>query len=180
MTENLSTVKSLFKRYRRPGDIVFGVAFLLFSVFLLSQLGSQTTWKSGGKLFAQAPFWPTVSVYAMVVFSLLHVISSLCSPRIPGRWTEVAFWFRAFEYAAWFMAYVFSVPVIGYLTATILISGFLAVRVGYRNPRTIALAVVCGVVIVLIFKTFLQVKVPGGAVYEYLPTALRSFMYQYF
>lgn len=180
MTSNLSTVKSLFKRYRRPGDVVFAIAFLLLSLFLLSQLGSQTTWKSGGKLFAQAPFWPSVAVYSMALFSLFHVIGSVCSPRIEGRWTEVGFWLRAFEYAAWFMAYVFSVPVIGYLGATILVSALLAIRVGYRNARTVLLATLCGIVIVLVFKTFLQVKLPGGAIYEYLPTALRAFMYQYF
>jgi hypothetical protein len=30
--------------------------------------------------------------------------------------------------------------------------------------------------IVLVFKTFLEVKIPGGAIYEYLPDTLRTFM----
>ena len=34
---------------------------------------------------------------------------------------------------------------------------------------------VFAVLVVLIFKSFLQVKIPGAAIYEYLPGALRSF-----
>jgi hypothetical protein len=30
--------------------------------------------------------------------------------------------------------------------------------------------------IVLVFKTFLEVKIPGGIIYEFLPSTLRSFM----
>jgi hypothetical protein len=30
--------------------------------------------------------------------------------------------------------------------------------------------------IVLVFKTFLEVKIPGGIIYEYLPDTLRNFM----
>jgi hypothetical protein len=32
-----------------------------------------------------------------------------------------------------------------------------------------------GFSIVVIFKSFLEVKIPGGAIYELLPNALRSF-----
>jgi hypothetical protein len=35
---------------------------------------------------------------------------------------------------------------------------------------------ITGLFIVLIFKTFLEVKIPGGAIYEFLPNTLRSFM----
>ena len=48
----VKTLQSLFKRYRRPGDIVFAWLALIVSVFLLSQVLDQTTWKNGGKLFA--------------------------------------------------------------------------------------------------------------------------------
>ena len=37
-----------------------------------------------------------------------------------------------------------------------------------------------GTLVVVIFKSFLQVKVPGGKLYEYLPGAMRSFMLTYF
>ena len=38
----VKTLQSLFKRYRRPGDIVFAWVALVVSVFLLSQLVDQT------------------------------------------------------------------------------------------------------------------------------------------
>ena len=58
----VKTLQSLFKRYRRPGDIVFAWLILIFSVFMLSQIFDQTAYKDGGKLFAQPRFWPAVSL----------------------------------------------------------------------------------------------------------------------
>jgi hypothetical protein len=172
-------LQELFKRYRRPGAIVFAWLFFAFAVFLLTQLGTQSPWKWGGKVFSQPAFWPTVSVFLMVIFAGLHLLSSALSPRLVGRWNEVWQWIRSLEYAGWFMAYVFVVPQLGYLFATILFGLLLAVRTGYRSIKTYLSVVVLSVVIVVVFKGFLQVKIPGGAIYEYLPTALRSFMLTY-
>lgn len=179
-SRRLVTLQVLFKRYRRPGDIVFALAFLVLSLWLLSKLSTQTTWKNGAKLSAQAPLWPTISVVGMVFFASMHTLGSMLSARIPGRWTEVGMWFRSIEYAFWFMAYVLAVPVIGYLLATIIVCLLLALRSGYRGPKMLSASVVGGVLVVVIFKSLLQVKVPGGQIYEYLPTALRSFMLTYF
>ena len=176
----LLTLQVLFKRYRRPGDIVFALAFLIFSLWLLSQLSAQTTWKPNGKLASQAPFWPAISVGGMVLFASLHTIGSLLSPRIPGRWNEVGLWFRSIEYALWFMAYVMLVPILGYLFVTMLIGYLLALRAGYRSRKMLSASVIGGLLVVVIFKSLLQVKVPGGQVYEYLPSTLRSFMLTYF
>jgi hypothetical protein len=41
----VKTLQSLFKRYRRPGDIVFAWVMLIVSVFLLTQLFDQTAYK---------------------------------------------------------------------------------------------------------------------------------------
>lgn len=176
----LKGLQELFKRYRRPGDIVFAWLFFAFSLFLLSQLGTQAPWKSGGKTFTQPAFWPSLSVALMVFFSALHLLSSALSPRILGRWREVLDWIRSIEYAGWFMAYVFVVPQLGYLLTTIIFAILLAVRAGYRQVRVLAGMALMGIVIVVMFKSFLQVKIPGGAIYEMLPTALRSFMLTYF
>jgi len=82
-------LQELFKRYRRPGDIVFAWFFLIGSVFLVSQLGTQAPWKPAAKTFSQPAFWPTVAVYAMAVFAALHLLSSILSERLEGRWGEV-------------------------------------------------------------------------------------------
>ncbi len=177
---NARTLQDLFKRYRRPGDLVFSVFFLLFCVFMLSNLEDQTTWVKGGKLMAQPAFWPYLSVISMAVFATLHLISGLVSPVIAGRWTEVAFWLRSIEYAVWFLAYVLIVPILGYLPGTILFTIILCLRLGYRQRRTLINAALFAIVVVVLFKSMLQVKVPGGQIYEYLPTTLRSFMLTYF
>ena len=174
------TLQDLFKRYRRPGDLVFAILALAFSVFLALSLPSQTTWGSSGGLLSQPAFWPYAAVYTMLVFSVLHVVSSLVSPPLEGRWREVGFWLRAVEYAGWFLVYVVIVPILGYLPATVIFAVALTFRVGYRTGTPLLWAAVTGVVVVVVFRSFLQVKVPGGALYEYLPGALRSFMLTYF
>ena len=175
----IKTLQDLFKRYRRPGDLVFAVVFLMFALFLLSQLGEEVKWTKRTRLFAQPAFWPTIGILGMVLFGALHCLSSLMSPRIDGRWKEVGFWVRSLEFLAWFMAYVAAVPVVGYLPATLAFMAALALRLGYRGRVMIGAALLSGVVIVVVFKSFLQVKVPGGALYEALPDGLRAFMLTY-
>ncbi|MEM1073387.1 MAG: tripartite tricarboxylate transporter TctB family protein [Pseudomonadota bacterium] len=174
------TLQDLFKRYRRPGDLVFAVIFLLFSLFLVLNVQSQTTWATNTKLLAQPAIWPYAAVITMVMFSALHLISSLVSPAIEGRWREVGFWIRSVEFAGWFMIYVILVPQLGYLPASVVFAVALTFRVGYRSTGHLLSAAGFGALVVLIFKSLLQVKVPGGALYEVLPDALRSLMLTYF
>jgi len=95
---------------------------------------------------------------------------------IASELKEGVSWLRALEYLVWFMLYVYLTPIIGYLAATVLFLVSLTFRAGYRERRMTFAAVAVGFAIVLIFKSFLGVKIPGGAVYEPLPDALRSFM----
>ncbi len=173
---SFKTLQDMFKRYRRPGDIVFAAMFLTFSLFLVSQIGEQTIWKKGTKLFAQPAFWPSLSLISMSIFAAFHWLGSAVSPRLEGRWSEVWLWLRSLEYVMWFLAYVLLVPILGYLLATITFVVCLAIRLEYRSPKWIGISVSAAIAIVLVFKTFLQVKVPGGQIYELLPTVLRSFM----
>jgi hypothetical protein len=176
----MNTLQALFKRYRRPGDIVFAWAALIISVLLLSQLMEQTTWRAGGKLFAQPRFWPAVSLIGMTGFAALHLLGSAMSDRISGRWKEVAYWLASLEYALWFVVYAFVVPYAGYLPTTVLFAIILVLRAGYRSRTIILWAIVTAVGIVLLFKTFLQVKLPAGQIYDSLPDGLRFIMQNYF
>ncbi len=81
-TKNL---EDLFQRYRRPGDMAFAVLFFALSVGLLIALPWQTEWVKRTKTYAQPAFWPMVSIIAMVLFSLFHLLGSFVSDRIPGR-----------------------------------------------------------------------------------------------
>ena len=176
----IKTLQSLFKRYRRPGDIVFAWLFLIFSILLLTQIFDQTAYKNGAKLFAQPRFWPAVSLAAMVGFSAFHLLGSALSERIEGRWREVFLWFSAFEYAGWFIAYALAVPYAGYLPTTVLFAILLCLRAGYRSAVMLWSAVASSVLIVLLFKTVLKVSLPAGQIYEALPDGLRQIMLTYF
>ena len=90
----------------------------------------------------------------------------------------VVVWLMA-HMMAWFMAYVMLVPRLGYLPSTILFTLTLAFRLGYRDFRHLSGAVGVGIAIVVIFKSFLQVKVPGGLLYERFPDTIRAFMLTY-
>ena len=176
----VKTLQSLFKRYRRPGDIVFAWFVFLASVFLLSQIMDQTAWKAGGKLFAQPRFWPAVSLSGMAVFAGLHLLGSAMSERIQGRWQEVWLWVCTLEYAAWFIAYAGAVPYTGYLLTTVVFAIALTLRAGYRRPGIVIAAALTAVLIVLLFRTLLQVNLPSGLIYESLPDGLRQIMLTYF
>ncbi len=181
--ESVSRIKNLqelLKRYRRPGDYVFSLVFLLFAVFLLVNLPYETRWVPRTKLYAQPAFWPAVSIFVMVAFSAIHLLGSLVSERIPGRWKEVAYWLRSLEYSVWFMAYVHLVPWFSYLPATVAFCLALSWRLGYRTWRWALINVAFAFAVVLLFKSFLQVKVPSGALYDLLPGTLRIFMITYF
>ena len=175
-----NAIKHFFQRERKPGDLVFAIAFLVLSLFLLSQLGDQTEWVKRTKLFAQPAFWPAVSLIGMSIFAALHYLGSIMSPRIAGRISELSFWLKSLEFAAWFMLYVWLVPITGYLPTTILFALLLTFRVGYREKHMYIASVVVSVSVVVIFKGFLSVKIPGGEIYEYLPDTLRNVMLLYF
>jgi len=175
----VKTLKQLFLRYRRPGNLFFAVLFLALSLSLFLNLQNQTQWQSGTKWSSQPALWPMISIYGMVFFATLNWISAFVSPKIEGRWQEVLYWVKAIEYVGWFMAYVLAVPTIGYLPSTIIFCVLLCLRAGYRSWRMVLYSTIIAVLIVVLFKSFLQVKVPGGQLYELLPDAIRSFFLTY-
>ncbi|MDF3413027.1 tripartite tricarboxylate transporter TctB family protein [Sulfitobacter sp. M57] len=176
----VKTLQSLFKRYRRPGDIVFAVVVFAFTLLLLSQLFEQTAYQSRGKFVAQPRFWPAVSLIGMTGFAAFHLIGSALSERIYGRWGAIWNWIKSVEYAVWFIAYAASVPYAGYLPTTVIFAVLLSLRAGYRSGKMIGIAVVCSIAVVLLFKTILKVNLPAGQIYNALPDGLRQIMLTYF
>ena len=168
-------MKAKENKVQKEGAVLFAFVFLIASLILLSQLGAETKFSSRGQLFAQPRFWPGVGVLGMALFGAAHLAMTL-RRRWAKSGAEALIWLRAVEYFVWFMVYVFAVPIVGYLAATICFTALLALRQGYRGVAQIGAAVGIGIAVVLIFKTGLSVKIPGGAVYEYLPSGLRNFM----
>lgn len=179
MLANVKTLKQLFQRYRRPGNLFFAVLFLALSLILLFNINTQTQWQNGTKWSSQPALWPVISIFGMTFFATLNWVSALVSPKIEGRWKEVGHWLKAFEYAGWFMVYVIAVPIVGYLPSTIVFCVMLCIRAGYNSRKMIAISAAAAITIVVLFKSFLQVKVPGGQLYEQLPDSIRSFMLTY-
>ena len=77
------------------------------------------------------------------------------------------------------MGYVWIVPVVGYLPTTVLFTNLLTIRMGYREKKVYIAATIMAIFIVVLFKGFLSVKIPGGQWYEYLPDGVRNFMLLY-
>ena len=165
------------RRFKGPirGQLIFALLFLGLSILLLSQLGDQTKWIKKTKFAAQPRLWPMIALGGMVLFTGMHLW------RLPRHrlsrvdWIEAKRWLEVIEYCGWFMVYVWLVPNLGYLLSTLIFLPLLTFRVGYKNKKMIFYAMGIGVSIVIIFKSFLEVKIPGGVIYEFLPNALRSF-----
>jgi len=171
------TELSVGRRHR--AEIVFGILSFAAALLLLTQIGTETSWLDGRPFVRQPAFWPTVAIVGMTVFGVFELWSAGRALRRGSAeeiGPEVLKWFAALEYLAWFLAYVWVVPVLGYLPTTILFCAALAYRLGYRSRRALLAAVLTGIVTVVIFKTLLSVKIPGGLVYEYLPDAVRNVM----
>lgn len=169
----------VFPQSRKPGEILFVTISMVIAVGLLAAIPWQTTWLPGKGLASQPRLWPTLSLGGVVLFGLLNALSRVRVTRTPGRWQEALVWLRSFEFIGWYMLYVLAIPVIGYLLSTIAFCVGLARRVGYRG-RTVVIAGLFGLGVVLLFKTVLNVKIPGGVLYEYAPEALRYTLLRYF
>lgn len=166
---------TLFRRERRPGDLVFAIGFFIFAMICAMSLPWQAKFL-GNKAFVSEPgFWPMIGVLMMAGFGAAHLLGTWNAPRLPGRYQEVMHWVRSIEFVGWFIAYVIAVPVIGYLAATMALAFLLTFRLGYRSASVLGAALLFAVVVVLIFKAGLGVKIPAGAVYQYLPESIRTF-----
>lgn len=166
--------------HRRAGQILFAAAFVVVAIALVIVLPDQTVWKAKTSFFAQPRFWPSVGVIGMAVFGALHLWHQ--PRRRASRYDlrEGRVWITVLEYALWFLVYVWIVPIIGYLPTTLVFAPLLAWRLGYRSPRMLWIAVAFGFAVVVLFKGLLEVRIPGGLIYEYLPGAMRSFFILHF
>lgn len=170
----------VFPLGRKPGELLFCAAFLLFAAALLAMMGWQTSWLDRTDLAAQPRLWPGLSLGGMVLFGLTLWVRTFNATRTPGRWREAAHWLRSLEFIGWYVLYVLAIPIIGYLPSTILFCMLLSLRLGYRSKLAMLSALGFAVFVVLTFKTAFNVKIPGGALYELAPEGLRYILIRYF
>jgi hypothetical protein len=169
----------VFPEDRKRGELLFSFLLLFAALALLAALPWQTAWLNGRGLAAQPRLWPAMSLSGVVFFAGLHAVLRGRLDRTPGRWLEGLTWIRSLEFIGWYMLYVVAIPMIGYLPATVIFCTLLALRVGYRG-KTLLWAALFGLCVVLFFKTAMNVKIPGGALYEFAPDNLRYILLRYF
>ncbi len=175
----------IFQVAWHPGDTFFAFLCVCLGIGLLSQIETQTKWISNVDLWVQPRFLPSLSLLGFLFFAVGYLIISYRQHLknsgdvlLPSM--ELFHWCRPLEYAFYFMLYVYLTPRLGYLPTTLLIYTALTLRAGYRNLRYIILALAVGFTTVFTFKTLLQVRIPGGQMYELFPEHIRNFMILYF
>lgn len=178
--EHDNATPHVFPEARRPGELFYSLVFLATSLALLSMIVWQTSVLPGKGFAAQPRTWPLISLVGMTLFAFANLVATSRSKRTPGRWTEVVVWIRSLEYVGWYLLYVAAIPTVGYLGATLAFCLFMTWRAGYRSGPAFAAAAGFALFVVLLFKSLFNVKIPGGAVYEYLPDTLRYIMIRYF
>ena len=177
----------ILQTQRQRGDLLFALVLCLLTLFLISQIGEQTRWFNRVNLTLQPRFWPVVILALLAVFSGWYFIAGLRARRKANAldtdlfpFDELILWARPVEFAVHFLIYAALIPWLGYLFTTLLFMPLLGWRVGYRALRPLLLLAGIGLIIVILFKGMLQVKMPAGALYEYLPDALRNMFIKYF
>ena len=162
-----------------------------FGTYLLRQLGladGEGRLARFGRILRQSWVAPAVCLAILVPAALLNFRTSLTVHRWRTRFRqpvamghEIRTWGRALEFVLWFMAYTALVPVLGYLIATLVFGTALPWRMGYRSPRWIGIAALTSLIIVLVFRTGLQIRTPVNIwLYNQLPTEIGGFMKTWF
>lgn len=178
MSDETHDLDELIHPPHHRAEIVFAVASFLVAVFLATQWSTQTSWGSGRPITRQPGLWPLIAVVGMLLFGAGELVACvLCNLRNGGgdALAEVWHWVKSTEYVLWCLVQVAATPYVGYFPATMIFMTVLALRLGYRG-RVVALSPLIAIGIVLLFKTFLSVRIPGGEICDIFPQALRNFL----
>lgn len=172
-------IQQLMEQKQHPAQWVFALMLLLLSLWLLSNISEQAKFPPSKPFVSQPGFWPAISLIGMSFFSAWFLYTSWRDRDRTQAYSlkyELLAWVTVLEYPLWFLAYVWCVPQLGYLPSTLLFTLVMSLRLGYRKKGIYICAVLASIAIVVIFKAFLEVKIPGGAVYSYFPEAIRNFL----
>jgi|TARA_B110000967_G_C18819249_1_gene527768 hypothetical protein len=167
------------------GEKAFAVLMVMLSAFLLYSIPHETQWFNGMSLTKQPRFWPSMCIIGLSLFAFGHGFSVWLKGSsldkyekvdVSAEIDEIKHWFRPIEFVVYFLTYVIAVPWLGYLLATLAYFLFMTLRMGYRKKSMLWISAATAVLIVLLFKTLLQVKISSGAWYDLLPDSWATFM----
>ena len=168
------------RRSRRPGELSFALLFLAFTLFLWWHLGVEARWLRRLQWFQQPALWPAIAIWGMLGFGLAYLAEVLLARPSERERLELLTWLRSLEFVGWYMAYAWSVWWLGYLPATVLAMVLLVWRLGIASRVTMLAAVGFAVGVVLVFKSFFRVGIPGGQLYALFPPEIRLFLSVWF
>ena len=141
-----------------------------------------------GRILKQPWVAPMLFLVVLVPAAIWNMRASLRTHRWRVRFLqpvdtryELSQWLRALEFILWFLAYTLAVPWVGYLVATLVFGTVLPWRLGYRGRRWLAVSLGASFAIVLIFRSFLQIRTPVNIwLYEQIPAGLGTFLKVWF
>jgi len=188
-------VENLFEFKRITGDLTLSIIFLLFVVFLLIYFNSESGWsardlnqKRVGKILKQQWVGPLMCMAILLPATILNILEAFKAYKkskrllLPNKIIyEMTQWIRSLEFILYFLVYTFSITVLGYLISTLIFAVFLTYRLGYRTKKWIFISLFSSFIVVLIFRTILQIKTPVNIwLYKFFPENLEVFMKIYF
>jgi hypothetical protein len=188
-------VENLFEFKRITGDLTLSIIFLLFVVFLLIYFNSESGWsardlnqKRVGKILKQQWVGPLMCMVILLPATILNTLEAFKAYKkskrllLPNKiMYEMTQWIRSLEFILYFLVYTFSITVLGYLISTLIFAVFLTYRLGYRTKKWIFISLFSSFIVVLIFRTILQIKTPVNIwLYKFFPENLEVFMKIYF
>ena len=141
-----------------------------------------------GTILKQSWVVPLICLSLLVPAALVNLYGSWKVRRWRLRFrlpTDASYetykYLAALEYVGYFVLYTLIVPLLGYLFSTLLLGVFLTWRLGYRTPKWLLTGFISSLAVVVIFRSFLQIKTPLNIwLYDYFPTGMRAFMLTYF
>ncbi len=167
------------------GEKAFAILMAMLSAFLLYSIPHETQWFGGMAVSKQPRFWPAMCIIGLSLFAFGYGFSvwlkaaardQLDSTDTHAEMGEMQHWLRPIEFVVYFLVYVMAVPWLGYLLATLAYFLLMTLRMGYRKKSMLWVSLATGLLIVLVFKTLLQVKISSGAWYDLLPDSWATFM----
>jgi hypothetical protein len=171
------------------GEKAFAILMVMLSAFLLYSIPQETQWFSTLSISKQPRFWPAMCIAGLSLFAFAYGLSVWFKagsidqregdPTDTANNTEIdemKRWLRPVEFVGYFLIYVMAVPWLGYLFATLAYFLLMTWRMGYRKRSMFWISAATGLLIVLVFKTLLQVRITSGAWYDLLPDSWASFM----
>ena len=188
-------VENLFEFKRVTGDLTLSIICLVLVSFLLISFNTESGWdgrelsqKRVGKILKQQWVGPLICMVILVPATIYNLYQSTIQLninkrlRMPSRIKHELFqWLKSLEFIFYFLIYTNIITIFGYLISTVIFAIFLTTRLGYRSLEWILRSAIAAFIIVIIFRSILQIKTPVNIwLYKFLPQNFEVFMKIYF